>query len=243
MRSALFAMALSVVGVFPAHALSFIDGDFAFTGAGDYGTVCASGNCILGFNTGLTATLLDFGAWNGSQGNDGMVFGAPQVGTDGTVKVDAATGDFLSYVSATNVPTTLVGQVGTISDFSSLAPGIGGLAVPVHASPVLAVGGFRFIANTITVTDRDETGLELTGFGTLTGAKSFMSANGFQNTPGTFTLGTINRQGTATFKFSFASSVSAVPEPSTWILTVAGFGMIGFALRRRPALTAGSINI
>lgn len=33
---------------------------------------------------------------------------------------------------------------------------------------------------------------------------------------------------------------AAVPEPSTWALMIGGFGMIGFAMRRRPRKTAGA---
>ena len=37
-----------------------------------------------------------------------------------------------------------------------------------------------------------------------------------------------------------AMSVSAVPEPHTWLTMIAGFGMVGFILRRnrRSAVTA-----
>ena len=187
--------------------------------------------------------MLDFGAWDATKGNDGVLAGgAGLVGTDGTVKVNSATGNFLSYVTAGNVPTTLVGQIGPISDFSSLAAGLGGLAIPVHSVALLSVGGFQFDAGTVTVVDRDVTGLELSGTGTVTGSALFLAANGFLPTPGTFTLGTINRSGTASFKFSFTSAVSGVPESSTWIFMVAGFGMIGFALRRSHGLGAGSLN-
>ena len=33
-------------------------------------------------------------------------------------------------------------------------------------------------------------------------------------------------------------SVTAIPEPATWALMIAGFGMVGFAARRRAALAA-----
>jgi len=241
---ALFAAAISITAASSAHAVSFINGNFTFTGAGDYGSAFAYNDFTQGFNTGLTATMLDFGAWDATKGNDGVLpGGAGLVGTDGTVKVDSATGDFLSYLTAGNVPATLVGQIGPISDFSSLAPGLGGLAVPVHAVALLSVGGFQFDAGTITVVDRDASGLVLSGFGTVTGSAPFLAVNGFQPTPGTFTLGTINRSGTASFKFSFTSAVSGVPEASSWILMVTGFGIMGFVLRRRDRLNAGSINI
>lgn len=38
---------------------------------------------------------------------------------------------------------------------------------------------------------------------------------------------------------SFAAVSGAVPEPATWLMMIAGFGMIGGTLRRRSAVTTG----
>lgn len=43
-----------------------------------------------------------------------------------------------------------------------------------------------------------------------------------------------------TFTYRFALAEAAVPEPSTWLLLIAGFGMIGGALRRRNIRTSVS---
>jgi hypothetical protein len=37
--------------------------------------------------------------------------------------------------------------------------------------------------------------------------------------------------GTANYRFNFL--VGSVPEPSTWAMMLAGFGLIGMAMRRR----------
>lgn len=40
------------------------------------------------------------------------------------------------------------------------------------------------------------------------------------------------------FTLSAVTAVAAVPEPATWAMLIAGFGMIGFAMRRRPNVRA-----
>jgi hypothetical protein len=42
-----------------------------------------------------------------------------------------------------------------------------------------------------------------------------------------------------TFEFSYGAAVpQAVPEPATWAMMIAGFGLVGSTLRRRPAIAA-----
>lgn len=54
---------------------------------------------------------------------------------------------------------------------------------------------------------------------------------GFADTPATYTR--------VLFRANIlAATVAGVPEPATWGLMIAGFGMIGAAMRRRPALAA-----
>lgn len=37
------------------------------------------------------------------------------------------------------------------------------------------------------------------------------------------------------FRFAFSNLTPAIPEPATWAMLIAGFGMVGFALRRRAS--------
>jgi len=209
LASALAATAMILIGAGQAAAATFINGSFDFSGKGDY--------TVVG-DTGLTATKLDFGPYTSLHGG-GNDSGPGNFGTDGTFLVGTATGSFLAY--------GLPGMIGSISDFSSLTPGTGGLATPVHSSPLLTVGGFAFDSAAIYITDRQATGMVLNGTGTITG-------NGFDPTAGTFILNIVSPEsGTGSFKFTFASAVSAVPEPDTWTLMFVGFGMIGFVMRRR----------
>ncbi|MEG8054615.1 Loki-CTERM sorting domain-containing protein [Sphingomonas aerolata] len=40
---------------------------------------------------------------------------------------------------------------------------------------------------------------------------------------------------------SVEGAASPVPEPASWLFMVAGFGMVGYAMRRRSILFAPSI--
>lgn len=52
---------------------------------------------------------------------------------------------------------------------------------------------------------------------------------------GNATSGIANTAGTIT-QFTGSTLAAAVPEPATWAMMLAGFGMIGFAARRRPSV-------
>ena len=54
---------------------------------------------------------------------------------------------------------------------------------------------------------------------------------------GNATTGTPNTAGTIT-QFTGTALAGAVPEPGTWLLLTAGFGLAGIGMRRRAALPA-----
>jgi hypothetical protein len=82
-------------------------------------------------------------------------------------------------------------------------------------------------------------GLEIYDF---YGANALLSTDGPQlysgseNAPtfltGTYALTQFNGSGTYSLTIS-NPAVAAVPEPATWAMMFAGFGMVGFAMRRR----------
>lgn len=47
-----------------------------------------------------------------------------------------------------------------------------------------------------------------------------------------------NRQDFDYNDYRFAFSVNVIPEPATWAMLIAGFGLVGFAMRRRKAAVA-----
>ena len=70
-------------------------------------------------------------------------------------------------------------------------------------------------------------------------APSVFTASGLGFVGDTFTL-TANRKNSWVFlsEVSFGGPSRGVPEPATWGLMIAGFGMAGAALRRRRAVAA-----
>ena len=51
---------------------------------------------------------------------------------------------------------------------------------------------------------------------------------------GTYTLWLYDGDAAATYSFNAVVAAAAVPEAGTWLMTIAGFGMMGAALRARP---------
>ena len=102
------------------------------------------------------------------------------------------------------------------------------------APPVYALG-FRYTSGSLG-------SLVLTGAGTVTG----VPISGFPNlgffgvlsdTPFSSAVFRIQNDGLE-FDNVMTQAAGAVPEPTTWTLMVTGFGIIGFAVRRRPRLKA-----
>jgi len=60
------------------------------------------------------------------------------------------------------------------------------------------------------------------------------NASGFTAASHIFVASQVDFQNGATIPTGFAT-VGGVPEPATWALMMVGFGLIGFAMRRRPA--------
>lgn len=174
---------------------------------GSFSLLSFSGSFIGG--TALTATGLDFGDAFASSGNG--------FGTAGTALIGNATGDFEG-----------LGPVAIISDIS-----LDSFANP-FSGPFLTFGASGLtldFANASFTRSALGTSINITGTGVF--------SNGVEadSTPGMFALAVSSRNGmasSATFTYSAnASAVGAVPETATWAMMLAGFGAIGFAMRRR----------
>ena len=116
----------------------------------------------------------------------------------------------------------LEGKVFGSGDFSGLSGDITlssfNFATPdtPAADPLWSVGGFTFVLDTVSIVERNDTFLELSGVGT-------MRAAGFEDSTGMWAI-SLNKVGTSIFTFA---STTAVPEPAT--LFFIGFGLVGMA--------------
>ena len=176
----------------------------------------------------------------------GPAFSAPITGTvtfGGIAEPDGGT-DFLAADTVT-FPIALVTFAD--GDFADAGIGTGDTATfnditfrsatPIAPFTLWNVGGFSFEVDTITVLNEaflpsNPTFLDLTGTGTI-------SATGFEDTPGTWSVSTdSNAQGPVLAFSSTATGqpTTTVPVPATVLLFGAGLlTVLGMAARRRPA--------
>ncbi|HEX7860405.1 MAG TPA: VPDSG-CTERM sorting domain-containing protein [Verrucomicrobiae bacterium] len=159
-------------------------------------------------------------------------------GLNATVEITGATGDnpFLTgtgfdFSDGTNIEVAqgasgtyagLVGEVGTISDFS-FDP-LGGGINPVW---LLSVGGFSFSLDSILNVARSDFSLGIEAAGTASGT-------GFSSTPGTFYLSIADDGGITKFGFSAGTVAegTSVPDGGSTVM-LAGVALLGIAAVRR----------
>lgn len=170
--------------------------------------------------TGVGSTTTDGAPLSGGQGKltDGFVSVSPWY----TVSNVAGTGDYVGWVGTSAAdPTVTFHFAGspTINDIKIQLDntGVGG----VFAPSAIWVDGINrpFVAPTFgTVGIVDLSGLNLTG-----GSHDVQF----------FQIGGVGSQ-TWVFVSEVMFASAGVPEPATWALMLAGFGLAGAALRRRP---------
>jgi hypothetical protein len=113
-----------------------------------------------------------------------------------------------------------------------------GPLLPANYITISWMGSSGAFTETLTTVDeiaRDPTlpdSISVTLSGTVTGP----SGSGFDDTPVSFVLGATQAGGpggTTNAMFTNSTSVSAIPEASTWAMMAIGFGALGYAASRR----------
>ena len=127
-----------------------------------------------------------------------------------TVFAGGATGDFVPHIPAA------VGEMipAFISDFSINPFAVGGI------QPLLQVGGFEFALNTLSIDLQNDSFLNLSGYGVISG-------NGFDATSGYW------QYSSQSIGFTFSAGVqsAAVPVPEQSSILLVGIGLLGLAIR------------
>lgn len=211
-RSMIVAAAFIAV---PAGAVTLVDGSFEVQGA----ALPVANYCYNGFSAGGNPPCAA-GAW----GPDGGVIATGNGAWGGTVTPD---GRFFGFVQGTSV----VSQ-----SFTADANGTGVISW-IDTNRTNNGGDQSY---DVTIFD----GTTTTSIGSYTSAvgpwaartsSSFSLVNG---TSYTLTFTGLAQDDRTTFIDSVALGTTPVPEAATWAMLVAGFGLVGFAARRRRAIAA-----
>lgn len=123
---------------------------------------------------------------------------------------------------------------GTVGSLTLLGSGsfspVGGAFAGTSFAPVSLTAGTSYFVAFSNVSGLGQNVTDNAGATNLPGGLRF----DFGPPPGTFDAGT-ETEVTAQpiINFLGSSVISAAPEPATWALTIAGFGLVGCALRRR----------
>ena len=143
--------------------------------------------------------------------------------------------DYLEFTVPTGVElSALIVQSGTsIVENDRLFMGIAsgeGVYVPADFSSASGMLGWTLVSNEMIGTDvLDDLGASApANFPAIPGATTFSGPLG----AGTYTLWLLDGDSPVTYKLNLLASPT--PEPSSWMMMLAGFGLVGSAYRHRP---------
>nr|WP_310523844.1 PEPxxWA-CTERM sorting domain-containing protein [Polymorphobacter sp.] len=219
----ILAAAAFLAGSFAASATTLVDGSFETKGAATPGL---SDYCYDGFSaggrpicaaspwTGGGVIVTGAGPWGGTTTPAGNYYGFVQ----GTSVVSQS---FTATETGTGVLTWIDANRGNQGGLQSYTVSIfDGTTTTGLGTYTSALGGF--------------VGRSTASFGLINGTSYTLSFTGL-----TTYIGTNDSDRTSFIdNVVLTSTAATVPEPSTWAMLIAGFGLVGFAARRRRIATA-----
>ncbi len=219
----ILAAAAFLAASFAASATTLVDGSFETKGAATPGL---SDYCYDGFSaggrpicaaspwTGGGVIVTGAGPWGGTTTPAGNYYGFVQ----GTSVVSQS---FTATETGTGVLTWIDANRGNQGGLQSYTVSIfDGTTTTGLGTYTSAFGGF--------------VGRSTASFGLINGTSYTLSFTGL-----TTYIGTNDSDRTSFIdNVVLTSTAATVPEPSTWAMLIAGFGLVGFAARRRRIATA-----
>jgi len=226
MFSKIVVAAALLVSASAASATNIImNGGFESPSISDPCCTTAPGNGTVAPWTVVSGNVNVVNGTYGSQGTDGNP--APNLAKEGTQYLDLIGEGSAGSISQSF--STVLNQVYTLT-FSYSHNIFGGSSDPAPSfSAAFSVGNLLG-----SVTHSSGTNMDL-DWKTYTG--SFVGNGGFETLNFTNTSPTTGNAGI----FLDAISVSAAPEPATWMMMIGGFGVAGVAMRRRRRETLATV--
>lgn len=204
------------------------------------GSAFATGNIWDTPNPWGSATLSQFAGWDSFGGTTDTT---PDTGAGGTVKENTGTsfvtsgGNIYSFATATNFTATLAGSTTGLFDVY--------LRVGTIGTTALSAATLNGVSATSTVAFSQSQG-DFGGFGESTEQELFWKwSNVSASSLYSFNFGSsssslsLDQLALATVAVAApvipSTPVSAVPEPETYAMMLAGLGLMGFSARRRSS--------
>lgn len=216
--SSILAAALVLAAPVAAGATTLLDGSFEIEGAAlPVTNYCYDGfatpggpACAPGAWVGGGVILSGSGAWGGTTTPSGGYFGFVQ-------STSVVSQSFTATESGTGVVSwidTNRANIGGLQSYDvTIFDGVGSVNIGTYTS---AIGSFvARNSSTFTLTNGTTYTLRFTGL-------SSQDRTAFID------------------NVVLAATPSAIPEPATWMILVAGFGLVGFAARRRTAISVAA---
>ncbi len=177
--------------------------------------------------------------------NAASIIRADVTGPTGTIWTTANTGNYTLFlqndntspyintnVSGINIGLNPTGKVSDLLAGEGFVPGQSVNSDPLYTLTLTLDNGAKLVG-----TYAPSTNVFLTSTSAVDGGQSYAITNfSYNRFRGDIVSANVGTPGGDPFDYNGNFTVSAVPEAATWMMMIAGFGMIGFAMRKRSSV-------